>query len=451
MARAGDEHEAGGVCVEAMGRARLLRIVNLLENVLECVAIETSARMHGEWSGFVEDDDRFVFVDDFNGGVDGRFGDGGEFLEITLACVNYVIWGDGLAGAVEHEAALAKVDPFGSGDMLEDAAEEFEERGAFAVRGDANGAEIIVGDTAGERGGDAADGSLAGFDGEAALLVGSLEAIRTTLACNVARIFLIIGIERGEAGVALIGLRFVETRINPDALIEDETFAVVMGAATFLEIFEDAAIELENIFEAGFLHEGRGFFAANAAGAERDDGLILKFGGQIGDGFGEIAEMIDAGGKGVFERAELDFVIVACVEQRDGAAFVEPLFERGGRDARRGVARGIDPLDTEGDDLLFDADEHAVEGLMLAFAEFDGEIGQAGNGAEFGGEFLDIRRKAGDEEIDALGAEEDGAFEVPFLAAGKEMRAPVFEIVEWRELICGDVVKNRHPERREGR
>jgi hypothetical protein len=63
---------------------------------------------------------------------------------------------------------------------------------------------------------------------------------------------------------------------------------------------------------------------------------------------------------------------------------------------------------------------------MLAFAEFDGEIGEPRNGTEFGDEFADVSGETGDKEINALGAEEDGAFEVPFLAAGKEMRSPVF-------------------------
>ena len=174
----------------------------------------------------------------------------------------------------------------------------------------------------------------------------------------------------------------MQGRIDADALVEDETFAVVMRAAALLEIFEDAAVELENVFESGAFHEGRGFFAADAAGAERDDGLILEFGGKFGDGFGEIAEVIDAGGNGVFKSAEFNFVIVAGVQECDGTSFIEPLFERGWRNAGRGVAAGIDAFDAEGDDLFFDADEHPVERLMLALTEFEGEIGQAGDGAE---------------------------------------------------------------------
>lgn len=444
MARASDEDQAGGVRVEAMGRAGLLRIVNLLEYVLERVAIETSAGMHGERGGFVEDDDGFVFVKDLDVGVDVRLGEGGEFLKITFASVDDVGRRDGLASAIEHETALAEIDPFGGGHMLEDAIEKFQKRGAFAIGGDTDGTEIIVSNAAGKRRGDATDGGVARFEGEAFLFVRCFKAIGTTFTRDEAGILLVLCVERGETGEALVGFGFVQRRIDADALVENETFAVVMRAATFLEILENAAIELENVFEPSLLHERGGFFATDATGAEGDDGLVLEFRRQLRDGFGEIAEVIDAGGEGVFESAELDFVIVAGVQERDGAAFIEPLLEGGRRDARRGVASGIDAFNAERDDFLFDAHEHPVERLVIAFAEFNGEISEPRDGTELGSEFFDARRETGDEEIDAFGAEEDGALEIPFLAAGKEVRAQLFEVVERRELVCSDVVEHRH-------
>ena len=292
---------------------------------------------------------------------------------------------------------------------------------------------------------------MACFDGKALLFVGSFEAIGTALAGDVARISLVVCIERGETDETLVGLGFVERWIDPDALVEDKTFAVIMRAAAFLEIFEDAAIKLENIFESGAFHEGRSLLATDAAGTESDDGLILEGGGKFGDCFGEIAEIVDAGGQSVLKRAELHFVIVAGIEQCDRTTFVEPLLERGRRNARRGVAGRIDPFDAKRDDFFFDPDEHAVEGLMLAFAKFDGEIGEARDGVEFRDEILDVGWAAGDEEIDTFGAEKDRALEVPFLAAGKEMRAPILEGIKRRKLIGCNVVEHRHRARREGR
>ena len=77
---------------------RLLRffgMVNLIQNVLERVAIETAARMHGERRGFVEDDDPFVFVEDFDPGVDVRFDGRGKFLEVPFARMDDVGGRDG--------------------------------------------------------------------------------------------------------------------------------------------------------------------------------------------------------------------------------------------------------------------------------------------------------------------------------------------------------------------
>ena len=151
MARAGDEHKPSSVGIEAMGRTGLLRVVNLLEDVLERVAVETSAGMHGERRWLVEDDDRFVFVKDIDRGGDGWFGDGGEFLEIAFAGADDVIGSNWPTRTIKHETLSAKGNPFGSGDVLEGAIEKFQKSGAVAIGGDADGTKIIVRDAAGKR------------------------------------------------------------------------------------------------------------------------------------------------------------------------------------------------------------------------------------------------------------------------------------------------------------
>jgi hypothetical protein len=59
-----------------------------------------------------------------------------------------------------------------------------------------------------------------------------------------------------------------------------------VGAADFLEVLEDAAFELVDALVADVLHVDRGFFAADAAGAEGDHGLALKSPLCFGDHFG---------------------------------------------------------------------------------------------------------------------------------------------------------------------
>jgi hypothetical protein len=86
---------------------------------------------------------------------------------------------------------------------------------------------------------------------------------------------LVICVQRGEADETLVGLSLVQRRIDADALVEDEALPVVVCAAAFLKIFENTAIELKYIFKTGLFHKGRGFFTANAAGAESDNGLVF--------------------------------------------------------------------------------------------------------------------------------------------------------------------------------
>lgn len=49
----GEDHEAGGIGVESMGGAGFEGVEGLLENVVEGVAVEAAAGVHGEWGGFV--------------------------------------------------------------------------------------------------------------------------------------------------------------------------------------------------------------------------------------------------------------------------------------------------------------------------------------------------------------------------------------------------------------
>ena len=111
--------------------------------------------------------------------------------------------------------------------------------------------------------------------------------------------------------------------INPDPLVEHETLAVVVIAADELKVFEDAAVELVDLFEALLLHERTSLFATDAAGAKHDHRLVFELGGQPFHGGGEIAEVVDAGRHGALERAELytqagaDVLFVEAPQTRD--------------------------------------------------------------------------------------------------------------------------------------
>src|SRR5690606_19743174 len=101
-------------------------------------------------------------------------------------------------------------------------------------------------------------------------------AMRTGYSGHVPRIGLVVRIERGLADKTLRGVRFAQRGVHAHPLVENKTFAVVVRAAAFLEIFQNAAVELEDAAEPFTFHEGPGFSAADAARAEHHDGLFLQ-------------------------------------------------------------------------------------------------------------------------------------------------------------------------------
>jgi len=252
------------------------------------------------------------------------------------------------------------------------------------------------------------------------------------------------GGEDGLAGEALVEVGGLEGGVEGDALVEDEAVAVEVRGAAVGEVFEDAAIELVDVGEAFAFEEGSGFFAADAAGTEGDDGLIFEGSGEAGDGGGEVAEVFDVGGEGVEEGADVEFEIVAGVEEGERAAFIEPGFELLRGDAAGGVLGGVDAGDAEGDDFAFDFDEHAVEGAVGAEALFDGDMFEAGDLSDAGEEGVDVGAFTGDEEVEAFGAEEDGAAEMVEGAELGELGAEVGEVLEGGELVGGDVEDEGH-------
>ena len=82
------------------------------------------------------------------------------------------------------------------------------------------------------------------------------------------------------------------------------------------------------------------------------------------------------------ECAHANFILVAYIEEREGAFFVQPLFEFLGGDFGGGVTGGVNSLDPKADDLLLDFDEHSLKGSIGAQAFFGANGGQAGDGAD---------------------------------------------------------------------
>jgi len=74
--------------------------------------------------------------------------------------------------------------------------------------------------------------------------------------------------------------------------IEHKTVTLIMRAADFLEILEDAAIKLIDAVIADVLHMDRRFLAANAARAKGNDRLTLQVFRQISCHCRKLPEML---------------------------------------------------------------------------------------------------------------------------------------------------------------
>ena len=248
-------------------------------------------------------------------------------MPVTLARANDLRGSDWLLLQVHDPAAHTFRRPIFLRNIFHHAAKHLDQRPAVAIFRHIQRLVIVARLAARQRRDRAADRFVTLREGQRHLLGGRFETIRTRLARNIARVRLIRLGQRRLAAETLRGLRLLQTGIQADALVEDETFAVVMRAATFLEIFQDAAVELENIFETFALHERSGLLAPDAARAEHHDGLLFHGGWQLADGVGKIPEMIHANRQRVLERAELHLVIIARVQQRHRAPFVQPLLQ----------------------------------------------------------------------------------------------------------------------------
>ena len=231
----------------------------------------------------------------------------------------------------------------------------------------------------------------------------------------------------------------MQRRVDANALIEHEEFAIKVRAAALFEVLENAALELPDVFEALALHVWRGLLASNTARTERNNRRVFHLGREIRHRLRKLAERTDARDLRAFERAEPDFVIVARVVENDRAPLVKPLLQDLRLESRRGVLRRLNALDTKGNDLLLDAHQHAPEGLLGTLAVLGPQSLEPRNRAQLRDQRVHMLAQAGDKHVDALSAEEDGSLEMRGFASQQELRAQRLQVAERGELIARDI------------
>src|SRR5690606_32583480 len=82
---------------------------------------------------------------------------------------------------------------------------------------------------------------------------------------------------RMTAGVALVEGAWCQVVSHSYPVIEHEALTIPLAllGRHFLEIFKNAAFEVIDLIKTFLEHEARGFFTADAAGAEHGDFLVL--------------------------------------------------------------------------------------------------------------------------------------------------------------------------------
>jgi hypothetical protein len=96
--------------------------INRVQDRLQRIAVKPAAGMHRDRSGFVHDDQRFVFVDDLNVCIHIRLARGGEQMQIALAGVHHMVRVNRPFIAREHVARGNDRRPFFARHVLQDVA-----------------------------------------------------------------------------------------------------------------------------------------------------------------------------------------------------------------------------------------------------------------------------------------------------------------------------------------
>ena len=253
----------------------------------------------------------------------------------------------------------------------------------------------------------------------------------------------------GAADEALYGFRRFQLRVQGRAVVEDEAVARVVLAAHFLEILQDAAVELVHAVVADFLHVDGGLFAADAARAEGDDGLAFQFFLVRGGNGREFRKLVDTVIERVVERAHVHFEGVARFHHDHGFARVvdagvEPALERVRIDGRGAAQFRLDQRHAHGDDFFFQLDQHALVRLLVRQAFLPFQIGQTRIAAHPGEEAVDMLARARQEHVDAFRRQQNRALQAQRQALLLIQGAHGFRVVQRNEFIrcnidkCGD-------------
>ena len=151
-------------------------------------------------------------------------------------------------------------------------------------------------------------------------------------------------------------------------------------------------------------------------------------GGELGDGGREFPEGAYFRINCALKRSHFCFVLVAGIQKRDIASFIQPLAELLGRDFPARTGGGIHSGHPKGNDFSFDFDEHPSEGLVGTGTFLGLNRCAAWNGADEIYDWTELVGCAGKKKVDTLWGEENGAFKAVCGTGVPEVFTPRIQI-----------------------
>lgn len=130
-------------------------------------------------------------------------------------------------------------------------------------------------------------------------------------------------------------------------------------------------------------------------------------------------------------------------------AFVPAILGRQHMTAVRALnPRRVGGIDAGRAEFLFHPDAHARERLVLDTRELRLQVLETGPAAQLLDQTFRCLGFTRDRQADALGSQQDRAFQMPSPACGQQRRAPILEIGQPRRTVGGDADEGMHGQAR---
>src|SRR5690606_23280239 len=150
----------------------------------------------------------------------------------------------------------------------------------------------------------------------------------------------------------------------PVVKYETLTLPQTLLLGNLFQVLQDAALEVIHLFEALLFQISRRLLAADTAGAEHGNFLVLLRIEVLLHILGKLAEGVSGRIDGVFESADLDFVLVTGVDQ-DNVRIRDQVVPLLRLHVGADNPLGVDAIDAHGDDFFLEFDLGAFERLDI--------------------------------------------------------------------------------------